>query len=94
MSLRRVVFFQFWQSAIIGGRAATACFALIALSIFSLTASYSQAELNPEPLPNVVSLATPYTPRYVIVHDLSLSRLCDSSLSMAVFNTIRFQLMI
>ena len=94
MSLRRVVFFQFWQSAIIGGRAETACFALIALSIFSLAASYSQAELKPEPIPNVVSLATPYPAGYAIVHDLAFGSLIDSSFSLVDINTRRFKGMI
>ncbi|MDE0758901.1 MAG: amine dehydrogenase large subunit, partial [Pseudomonadales bacterium] len=94
MSSRKVGFFQFWQSAIVGRRAEGTCLALIALSVFSLGASHSLAELKPEPIPNVVSLSTPYPAGYAIVHDLAFGSLIDSSFALVDINTRRFKGMI
>jgi methylamine dehydrogenase heavy chain len=49
------------------------------------------AELQPEPIPNVASLATPYPDTYAVVHDLAFFNLIDSKFSLVDVETRRFK---
>ena len=50
-----------------------------------------QAELKPEPIPNVVSLSVPYPSSYAIVHDFAFNSLIDSSFGLVDTNTRHFK---
>ena len=49
------------------------------------------ADLQPEPIPNVVSLAVPYPETYAMVHDFAFGSLIDSSFSLVDIETRRFK---
>ena len=48
-------------------------------------------ELQPEPVPNVVTLSVPYPTTYAMVHDLAFGSLIDSSFSLVDTETRRFK---
>ncbi len=48
------------------------------------------AELAPEPIPNVVSIATPYPDTYAVVQDFAFGSLIDSSFSLVDTESRRF----
>lgn len=50
-----------------------------------------RAELPPEPIPNVMSLAVPYPDSYAVVHDFAFSGLIDSKFSLVDTRTQRFK---
>ena len=49
------------------------------------------ADLGPEPIPNVVTLAVPYPSTYAMVHDFAFGSLIDSSFSLVDTQTRRFK---
>ncbi len=49
-----------------------------------------QAELPPEPIPNVQRIETPYPASYAVVHDFAFGSLIDSSFSLVDTETRRF----
>ena len=51
----------------------------------------SWAELQPEPIPNVEVLKTPYPPTYAMVHDFAFGSLIDSSFGLVNTATGRFK---
>ncbi len=53
-------------------------------------AAWVQAQLAPEPIPNAVTLATPYPDTYAVVHDLAFGSLIDSSFSLVDTESRRF----
>ena len=48
-------------------------------------------ELQPESIPNVVTLSTPYPTTYAMVHDMAFGSLIDSSFSLVDTETRRFK---
>ncbi len=51
----------------------------------------AQAELQSEPIPNVVTLAVPYPETYAMVHDFAFGSLIDSSFALVDIETRRFK---
>ena len=51
----------------------------------------AQAELQSEPIPNVVTLPVPYPDTYAMVHDFAFGSLIDSSFSLVDTETRRFK---
>ena len=51
----------------------------------------ARAELQPEPIPNVVTLSVPYPDTYAVVHDFAFGSLIDSSFSLVDVETRRFK---
>ncbi|MEZ5557705.1 MAG: amine dehydrogenase large subunit [Pseudomonadales bacterium] len=49
------------------------------------------AELQPEPVPNVVRLETPYPSTYAVVHDFAFGSLIDSKFSLVDIETRQFK---
>ncbi len=49
------------------------------------------ADLQPEPVPNVLKLAVPYPQTYAMVHDFAFGSLIDSSFSLVDIETRRFK---
>ncbi|HEY5680531.1 MAG TPA: amine dehydrogenase large subunit [Pseudomonadales bacterium] len=50
-----------------------------------------RAELQPEPVPNVLSLATPYPDTYAVVHDFAFFNLIDSKFALVDIESRRFK---
>ena len=86
--------FQFWPRFLVGIQAGLSGFRFVAFLTLSISCYYSHAELKPEPIPNVVSLSTPYPEGYVIVQDLGFNSLIDTSFSLVDINDRRFKGMI
>ena len=51
----------------------------------------ARAELQPETVPNVVRIATPYPDTYAVVHDLAFFNLIDSKFSLVDIESRRFK---
>jgi len=58
--------------------------------ILAISASITVAELKPEPIPNVKSIATPYPATYAVVQDFAFSGLIDSKFSLVDTHSQRF----
>ena len=72
-------------------RALPPCARLLAALVAGLGgAATVQAELPPEPIPNVKRIATPYPASYALVHDFAFGSLIDSSFSLVDTETRRF----
>ena len=63
---------------------------LFPLLAFCIAAMPAQAELAPEPIPNVASIPTPYPDTYALVQDLAFGSLIDSSFSLVDTESRRF----
>ncbi len=61
------------------------------LALFCAAPVAALAELRPEPIPNVVTLAVPYPETYAMVHDFAFGSLIDSSFSLVDIETRRFK---
>lgn len=68
--------------------APTAAPVLFALGL--CTANTGLADLPPEPIPNVQTIATPYPSTYAVVHDFAFGSLIDSKFSLVDTETRRF----
>ena len=55
-----------------------------------LGAAGAQAQLAPEPIPNVKTIETPYPDTYAVVHDLAFHSLIDSAFSLVDIETRRY----
>jgi methylamine dehydrogenase heavy chain len=67
---------------------------VVSLSLYGALLAHSpvtQAELKPEPIPNVVSLEVPYPASYAIVHDFAFGSLIDSSFGLVDTETQHFK---
>ncbi len=64
---------------------------LLSVVLFGLQAPPARAELQPEPVPNVVRLDTPYPGHFAIVHDFGFGSLIDSSFGLVDTVTRRFK---
>ena len=62
-----------------------------ALAVGLSAVSGVQAQLAPEPIPNVRTIATPYPDTYALVHDLAFGSLIDSAFSLVDIETRRFK---
>ena len=51
----------------------------------------AQAQLQSEPVPNIVTLSVPYPETYAMVHDFAFGSLIDSSFSLVDIETRRFK---
>ena len=69
-------------------RALAAAPALLALGLGG--ANPGLADLPPEPIPNVQTIATPYPSTYAMVHDFAFGSLIDSKFSLVDTETRRF----
>lgn len=58
---------------------------------FLMLSFCARAELQPEPIPNIETLATPYPGTYALVHDLAFGSLIDSSFGLVDTKTRRFK---
>ena len=64
---------------------------VIGFLLIACAAPHTGAELQAEPVPNVVTLDTPYPDTYAIVHDLAFHGLIDSSFSLVDIETRHFK---
>ena len=64
---------------------------LIVLALVCGMAVSAHAELPAEPIPNVLSLETPYPPNYAVVHDFAFGGLIDSKFAVVDTKTQRFK---
>ena len=64
------------------------------LGALALASPFVAAELQPEPVPNTLTLATPYPDSYAVVHDFAFGSLIDSSFSLVDTATRRFKGMV
>jgi methylamine dehydrogenase heavy chain len=63
----------------------------IAFLVSTIAPLAAHAELQPEPIPNVETLQTPYPDSYAVVHDFAFFNLIDSKFSLVDIETRRFK---